>query len=74
MTSLSPLIDEGADDVVGADGIDGNSIPTSDVIRDNPATSALDTNYLHYTGDQHVDLGGTDRNDTLIASEGDDTL
>ena len=70
----TPLIDEGADDVVGADGIDGNSDPDGDVIRDNPATPAIDTNYLKYTGDQHVVLGGTDLNDTLIASEGDDTL
>ena len=70
----TPLIDEGADDVVGADAIDGNSDPDGDVIRDNPATPAIDTNYLMYTGDQHVVLGGTDLNDTLIASEGDDTL
>ena len=60
--------------MVGADGIDGNSDPDGDVIRDNPATPAIDTNYLKYTGDQHVVLGGTDLNDTLIASEGDDTL
>ena len=70
----TPDVDEGADDVVGADAIDGNSDPAGDVIRDNPATPGADTNYLEYTGDQHVVLGGTELNDILIASEGDDTL
>ena len=54
--------------------IDGNSDPAGDVIRDNPATPGPDTNYLQYTGDQHVVLGGTDLDDILISSEGDDTL
>ena len=31
-------------------------------------------NYLHYTGDEHVVLGGTAGNDILIAGDGDDTL
>jgi Ca2+-binding RTX toxin-like protein len=44
------------------------------VIRDDPATVGADTDYLQYTGDQHVVLGGTAGNDTLIASIGDDTL
>ncbi|WP_306752889.1 peroxidase family protein [Paracoccus actinidiae] len=52
----------------------GGSILTPLVIRNNPATSGVDTNYLRYTGDQHVVLGGTDGNDILIASEGDDAL
>ena len=52
---------ERAPTTVGADGIAGNSDPLGDVIRDNPATPGLDTNYLHYTGDQHVVIGGTDR-------------
>lgn len=30
--------------------------------------------YLHYTGGDHVVLGGTAGNDTLIGGEGDDTL
>src|SRR5262245_30106071 len=69
-----------ADDEIGADGIDGNSDPFSgselepEVIRDNPATAGPDTNYLQYTGDQHVVLGGTPGNDILVSSEGDDTL
>ncbi len=52
----------------------GGSILTPLVIRNNPATPGPDTNYLRYTGDQHVLLGGTDGNDHLVASEGDDTL
>ncbi|UUZ65406.1 hypothetical protein LP417_13255 [Polaromonas sp. P1-6] len=52
------------------------------VIRDNPATAGLDTNYLQYTGEDHVVLGGTNPlnvanpsgNDILISGDGDDTL
>ena len=44
------------------------------VIRDNPLTGGPDTNYLEYTGADHVVLGGTDGDDILIASVGDDTL
>ena len=70
----TPLVDEGADDEVGVDGIAGNSDPLGDVIRDNPATPGVDTSFLQYTGDQHVVLGGTDADDTIVSSEGDDTL
>jgi Ca2+-binding RTX toxin-like protein len=55
------------------DGL-GSADPLGDVMRDNPNTAGPDANYLHYTGDEHVVLGGTDGNDTLIASIGDDTL
>ena len=55
-----------------ADPVDDNGGQV--VIRDNPATPGPDVNYLHYTGDQHVVLGGTDLDDILISSEGDDTL
>jgi len=45
------------------------------VIRDNPATPGDDdSNYLRYTGPDHVVLGGTSGNDILIGSEGDDTF
>jgi Ca2+-binding RTX toxin-like protein len=44
------------------------------VFRDNPLTSGADTNYIKYTGDQHIVLGGTDNADILISSEGDDTV
>ena len=68
----------------------GSADPVSDepdplnllVIRDNPATPGLDTNYLEFTGGEHVVLGGTDPgnasnpsgNDILIGSIGDDTF
>jgi len=57
----------------GADPV-GNDPLTALVIRDNPATPGSDTNYLRYTGDEHVVLGGTDGDDILIGSIGDDTL
>ncbi|WP_077525840.1 peroxidase family protein, partial [Metapseudomonas resinovorans] len=74
-----------ADDVVGADGIAGNSDPlggivingvviTPLVMRDDPNTAAVETNYLRYTGEDHVVLGGTANNDTIISGDGDDTL
>ncbi|PMZ70953.1 peroxidase family protein, partial [Pseudomonas sp. FW305-70] len=44
------------------------------VFRDNPLTSGADTNYIKYTGDEHIVLGGTDDADILISSEGDDTV
>ncbi|MGZ9739694.1 peroxidase family protein [Pseudomonas sp. GNP012] len=44
------------------------------VFRDNPLTVGADTNYIKYTGDQHIVLGGTDNADILISSEGDDTV
>ncbi|MDM0115696.1 peroxidase family protein [Variovorax sp. J22R133] len=52
----------------------GGGILTPLVVRNNPATAGPDTNYLKYTGDQHVVLGGTEGNDIIIASEGDDTI
>jgi hypothetical protein len=52
----------------------GGSILTPLVIRNNPATPGTDSNYLKYTGVEHVLLGGTDGNDIIISSEGDDTL
>jgi hypothetical protein len=68
-------VDESADNVATPtqDPIGENPlIPL--VIRDNPATPGADTNYLQYTGPEHVVLGGTAGNDILISSEGDDTL
>ena len=52
----------------------GGGILTPLVVRNNPATPGADTNYLKYTGGEHVILGGTDSADTLIAGIGDDTL
>jgi Ca2+-binding RTX toxin-like protein len=44
------------------------------VIRDNPMTVGPDTNYLQYTGEDHVVLGGTAGNDIIRSSIGDDTI
>lgn len=66
------VADESADNR-GVDPL-GTSLLTPLVIRDNPATAGVDTNYLRYTGGDHVVLGGTEGNDTLIAGIGDDTL
>src|SRR5262249_1203635 len=44
------------------------------VIRDNPATPGPDTNYLQYTGEDHVVLGGTPGDDIILSGIGDDTL
>ncbi|MGK0151748.1 peroxidase family protein [Pseudomonas putida] len=66
-------------------GADGRADPTGGimingvevvplVIRDNPDTVGTDTNFLHYTGEDHVVLGGTSGNDIIISGEGDDTL
>ncbi|WP_433769722.1 peroxidase family protein [Pseudomonas putida] len=66
-------------------GADGRADPTGGleingveivplVIRDNPDTPGTDTNFLHYTGEDHVVLGGTAGNDIIISGDGDDTL
>lgn len=52
----------------------GSGILTPLVNRDNPATAGADSNYLRYTGGDHVVLGGTETADILIAGIGDDTL
>ena len=57
----------------------GNSDPTgeADVISAVTGTESLvvrSTNYLRFTGDQHVVLGGTNAGETLIGGAGDDTI
>jgi Ca2+-binding RTX toxin-like protein len=52
----------------------GGGILTPLVSRDNPGTAGADTNYLRYTGGDHVVLGGTDNADIMIGGIGDDTL
>ncbi len=49
--------------------IGGNSL----VIREDLDNDG-DNDLLHYTGGDHVVLGGTEENDTIIGSIGDDTL
>lgn len=64
---------DGDGDLEGGDPV-GGGILTPLVVRNNPATTGPDTNYLRYTGDDHVVLGGTEASDILVASIGDDTL
>ena len=66
--------DESADNTANNGDPVGSGILTPLVIRDNPATPSSDTNYLRYTGGDHVVLGGTEAADILIAGIGDDTL
>ena len=77
------VIDESADNLPGAaDPIGDGASLVSLVIRDDPETVGADTNYLHYTGVDHVVLGGTDPgnaanpsgDDIIISGDGDDTL
>ncbi|WP_223217093.1 peroxidase family protein, partial [Rhizobium cauense] len=44
------------------------------VQRDNPGTIGLDANYLRFTGGEHVVVGGTNGNDTIITDFGDDGI
>ena len=54
----------------------GGGILTPLVIRNNPATAGADTNYLRYTGDEHVAARRHRKpiRHVLIAGIGDDTL
>ena len=54
-------------------GLVGSADPAG-VIRNNPATAGADTNYLRFTGDAHIVLGGTDFADTIIGGGGDDAI
>ncbi|CAI8994751.1 peroxidase family protein [Pseudomonas sp. IT-P4] len=72
-TQFTGLGAGGRDDPTGGIMINGVEV-VSLVIRDNPDTVGPDTNYLHYTGEDHVVLGGTAGNDILISGDGDDTL
>ncbi len=57
-----------------------NALGLSKVIRDNPNTAANEAagegsgNYLQFIGGEHVVLGGTSQNDTLVGDDGDDAL
>src|SRR3546814_15278038 len=66
--------DRDGDGVLDGGDPAGGGILTPLVVRNNPGTAGPDANYLRYTGDEHVVLGGTAGNDILLASEGDDTL
>ncbi|EJM57624.1 heme peroxidase family protein,putative calcium-binding protein, partial [Pseudomonas sp. GM49] len=68
------LVNEAADNLPGNADPVGGILLTPLVIRDNPATVGPDTNYLQYTGEDHVVLGGSAANDILVSGDGDDTL
>ncbi|MDP3254400.1 peroxidase family protein [Bosea sp. (in: a-proteobacteria)] len=44
------------------------------VVRDDPRTAAVETNYFRTFGGEHVVVGGTDGNDTIITDFGDDGI
>jgi Ca2+-binding RTX toxin-like protein len=44
------------------------------VLRDDPGTAAIETNYLRFTGGEHMVMGGTDQADTIIGGDGDDGI
>ena len=44
------------------------------VVRDDPATQETETNYLRFTGGEHVVVGGTNGDDTIITDDGDDAI
>jgi Ca2+-binding RTX toxin-like protein len=44
------------------------------VVRDDPTTAAVETNYIRFTGGEHVAVGGTSGSDTIITSDGDDGI
>ncbi|MET0675635.1 MAG: peroxidase family protein, partial [Bradyrhizobium sp.] len=69
-TGLGPT---GHDDPTGGTTIFGQEV-LGLVVRNNPATAGPDTNYLKYTGADHVVLGGTAGNDIIVSGDGDDTL
>ncbi|HJT62989.1 MAG TPA: peroxidase family protein, partial [Burkholderiales bacterium] len=62
------------DGLGSADPVDEGNPYFDLVSRDDRSTDAVEANYLKYTGDQHVVLGGSEGDDVMIASEGDDTL
>jgi len=44
------------------------------VVRDDPTTAAVETNYIRVQGGEHVVVGGTNQNDTIITDFGDDGI
>uniref|UniRef100_Q07SX1 Heme peroxidase n=1 Tax=Rhodopseudomonas palustris (strain BisA53) TaxID=316055 RepID=Q07SX1_RHOP5 len=44
------------------------------VIRDDPGTAGPDANYIRFSGGEHIVVGGTSGNDTIITDFGDDGI
>ncbi|PZR94843.1 MAG: calcium-binding protein [Stutzerimonas stutzeri] len=64
-----------------ADGVDpGGNDPVMEalgftkVVRDDPRTAAVETNYFRTFGGEHVVVGGTSGDDTIITDFGDDGI
>jgi len=74
--SLDDIADPNADPVDTTNPLEPLVIRNNPTATDNPLTpfNEATTNYLEYTGVDHVVLGGTDGDDILIASIGDDTV
>ena len=60
-------------DPVGADPI-MEALGLGRVIRNDPGTAGPDANYIRFTGGEHVVIGGTSGNDTIISDFGDDGI
>ncbi|EJM69688.1 peroxidase family protein, partial [Pseudomonas sp. GM55] len=68
-------VDQGKQFNEGLGNVDPTLAPTVQVVfRDNPLTVGLDTNYIRYTGEEHIVLGGTNNADILLSGDGDDTV
>jgi hypothetical protein len=69
VNKLNQLVDDpmGIDPLLQAIGL-------GKVVRDDPTTDAVETNYLRFTGGEHVVVGGTAGNDTIITDDGDDGI
>jgi Ca2+-binding RTX toxin-like protein len=51
-----------------------NALGLTKVQRDNLATIGPDQNYIRFVGGEHVVIGGTEGDDTIIADYGDDAI
>ncbi|MET0707798.1 MAG: peroxidase family protein, partial [Tardiphaga sp.] len=60
-------------DPVGADPI-MEALGLGRVVRNDPGTAGPDSNYIRFTGGEHVVIGGTSGNDTIISDFGDDGI
>ncbi|WP_298436361.1 peroxidase family protein [uncultured Jannaschia sp.] len=61
------------DDPTGNDPI-LEALGMGKVVRDDPTTTEVETNYLRFSGGEHVVVGGTNENDTIITGDGDDAI
>ena len=64
---------------IAADGAWGANDPFLEALRakvqrDDPNTVGADTNFLRFTGGEHMVMGGTEFADTIIGGDGDDGI